>query len=40
MNNDLNINRTKTDFTDLAEQGILFLNCALTVEQSKPGYKC
>ena len=37
MNNDLNINRTKTDFTDLAEQEILFLNCALTVEQSKPG---
>ena len=37
MNNDLNINRTNTDFTDLAQQGILFLNCALTVESGKPG---
>ena len=37
MNSDLNINRTKTDFTDLAQQGILFLNCALTVEPGNPG---
>ena len=37
MNSDLNINRTKTDFTDLAQQGILFLYCALTVEPGNPG---
>ena len=37
LNNDLNIQRTNTDFTDLAKQGILFMNCALTVEKSKPG---
>ena len=36
MNNDLNINRKNTDFSDLAHQGILFLNCALTVESGKP----
>jgi uracil-DNA glycosylase len=36
MNNDLGINRVNTDFTDLAKQGILFLNCALTVEKGKP----
>ena len=37
LNNDLNTNRTNTDFTDLAEQGILFMNCALTVEKGNPG---
>ena len=37
LNNDLDINRTNSDFTDLAEQGILFMNCALTVEKGKPG---
>ena len=37
LNNDLNIQRTNTDFTDLAKQGILFMNCALTVEKSNPG---
>ena len=37
MNKDLNIKRTETDFTDLAKQGILFLNSALTVESKKPG---
>ena len=36
MNSDLGINRVQTDFTDLAKQGILFLNCALTVEKGKP----
>ena len=37
LNDDLNIQRSYTDFTDLAKQGILFMNCALTVEKSKPG---
>ncbi len=37
LNSDLNIKRTNTDFTDLAKQGILFMNCALTVEPGKPG---
>ena len=37
MNNDLGINRVNTDFTDLAKQGILFLNCALTVEKNNAG---
>ena len=37
LNKDLNIKRTNTDFTDLAEQGVLLLNSALTVEKSKPG---
>jgi len=37
LNNDLDIKRTNTDFTDLAEQGILFMNCALTVEKGNPG---
>ena len=36
MNKDLNIKGSETDFIDLAKQGILFLNSALTVE-SKPG---
>jgi uracil-DNA glycosylase len=34
---DLNIKRVDTNFTDLAEQGILFMNCALTVKPGKPG---
>lgn len=37
MNKDINIKRSETDFTDLAKQGILFLNSALTVESKKPG---
>ena len=37
LHRDLKIKRTETDFTDLAEQGILFLNSALTVESSKAG---
>ena len=37
LNNNFDINRTNTDFTDLAKQGILFMNCALTVEPHKPG---
>ena len=37
MNKDLNIKRSETDFIDLAKQGILFLNSALTVESKKPG---
>ena len=36
LNSDLNIKRVNSDFTDLAEQGILFMNCALTVEPGKP----
>ena len=31
LNSDLEIKRTSSDFTDLAKQGILFLNCFLTV---------
>ena len=34
---DLKIKRENTDFTDLAKQGILFLNSALTVEKGNPG---
>ncbi len=37
LNNNFDINRTNTNFTDLAKQGILFLNCALTVIPHKPG---
>ena len=37
LNDDLSIQRNNTDFTDLAKQGILFMNCALTVEKSNPG---
>ena len=37
LNKDLKIKRTNTDFTDLAKQGILFLNSALTVEKGKAG---
>ena len=37
LNSDLNIKRVNTDFTDLAKQGILFMNCALTVKPGKPG---
>ena len=37
MNKDLNIKRTNTDFTDLAKQGVLLINSALTVEEGKPG---
>lgn len=36
MRNDLNIERYSTDFTDIAEQGVLFLNSALTVKQKTP----
>ena len=37
LNKDLNIKRTNTDFTDLAKQGVLLINSALTVEEGKPG---
>jgi uracil-DNA glycosylase len=37
MNKDLNIKRTNKDFTDLANQGVLLINSALTVEEGKPG---
>ena len=37
LNSDLNIKRVDSDFTDLTEQGILFMNCALTVEPGLPG---
>lgn len=36
LHNDLGILRTKTDFTDLANQGILFLNTSLTVREKCP----
>lgn len=34
--NDIGINRNNTDFTDLAKQGILFLNTSLTVREKCP----
>ncbi len=33
LKNDLGIERTKTDLTDWAEQGILLLNAVLTVRE-------
>lgn len=36
MNDDIGVKREKTDFTDLAEQGILLLNSALTVREKCP----
>ncbi|MGL5246294.1 MAG: uracil-DNA glycosylase [Mycoplasmoidaceae bacterium] len=36
LENDLNIKRTHPDLSDWANQGILFLNTCLTVEESKP----
>ncbi|MGL4769096.1 MAG: uracil-DNA glycosylase [Mycoplasmoidaceae bacterium] len=36
LKNDLGIIRTDNDLSDLAMQGILFLNCILTVEKNKP----
>ena len=36
MNSDIGIKREKTDFTDLAQQGILLLNSALTVREKCP----
>lgn len=33
---DLGINRTNTDLTDWAEQGVLLLNAVLTVRQGEP----
>jgi uracil-DNA glycosylase len=36
LNSDLGINRTKTDLTDWAEQGVLLLNAVLTVRQGEP----
>ena len=36
LKSDLHINRTNTDLTDWAEQGILLLNTILTVEKDKP----
>ena len=37
MSSDLNIKRTNTDFSNLAKQGILFLNSALTVREKCAG---
>lgn len=37
LKNDLNIERTNTDLSDWAKQGVLLLNTALTVEDGKPG---
>lgn len=37
LNNDLNIQNTKTDLTLWAKQGVLLLNAVLTVEQNKAG---
>lgn len=36
MRNDIGIDRMNTDFTDLAAQGILFLNTSLTVREKCP----
>ena len=36
LKSDLHINRTNTDLTDWAEQGVLLLNTVLTVEKDKP----
>uniref|UniRef100_A0A6C0J166 Uracil-DNA glycosylase-like domain-containing protein n=1 Tax=viral metagenome TaxID=1070528 RepID=A0A6C0J166_9ZZZZ len=36
LNSDLEIKRTSSDFTDLGQQGILFLNCSLTVLEKSP----
>ena len=36
LKNDLNINRTQTDLTDWAKQGVLLLNSIMTVEKDKP----
>lgn len=36
LKNDLNINRTESDLTNWAKQGILLLNSIMTVEKDKP----
>ena len=36
LNNDLSINRTNTDLTDWAEQGVLLLNSIMTVVKDSP----
>ena len=36
LKNDLNIERTSTDLTDWAKQGVLLLNSIMTVEKDKP----
>lgn len=36
LKNDLNIDRTKSDLTDWAKQGVLLLNSIMTVEKDKP----
>ena len=36
LENDLNIKRNNTDLTNIAKQGVLFLNTILTVEKDKP----
>ncbi len=36
LKSDLGINRTKTDLTDWAKQGVLLLNAIMTVEKDKP----
>lgn len=37
LKSDLGIERSKPNLTDWAEQGVLLLNCALTVREGKPG---
>ena len=36
LKNDLNINRTESDLTNWAKQGVLLLNSIMTVEKDKP----
>lgn len=36
LKDDLGITRTKTDLTEIAKQGVLFLNTILTVEKDRP----
>ena len=36
LKDDLNINRTKSDLTDWAKEGVLLLNSIMTVEKDKP----
>jgi len=36
LNSDLNINRTNSDLTDWAKQGVLLLNSIMSVEKDKP----
>jgi uracil-DNA glycosylase len=36
INHEYGVKRTNTDLSDWAKQGVLMLNCALTVRQGKP----